>query len=89
MEETLTTTTKNLKMRVKKQKQKQTMKPKLACLVRLVKCSQNKQGEEKNDQDPFSQIRLERRAMSTVSTDMKRKTENVLNDSESVSPAPR
>ena len=79
MEETLTTTTKNLKMRVKKQKQKQkqTMKPKLACHVRLVKCSQNKQGEE-NDQDPFSQIRLERRAMSTVSTDTKRKTDQVV-----------
>ena len=87
MEETLTTTTKNLKMRVKK-KTKKTMKPKLGCLVRLVNCSQNKQGEE-NDQDPFSQIRLEKRSMSTVSTDMKRKTENVLNDSESVSPAPR
>jgi hypothetical protein len=64
------------------------VKPKLTCLAGFVKSSQNKQGEEK-DRDPFSQIRVERRAMKKVSTGMKRKTGNVLNNSKSVNIAPR
>lgn len=47
MEETLATTAKS-----EDESEKKSVRPKLACLVRLVKYSQNKQGEEK-DQDSF------------------------------------